>query len=283
MKTGIETGAYFGDRLTDEGLAQAKAHGYDCLDYQFLADTNWEGYALQGQAFDAFFREEARRVQAAGLEICQTHGPWRYPPQDATPQDRRERFEKMSRALHATALLGSPCMVIHPIMPFGVQLNPDPKDFWALNLEYYRRLTSIARQEGVILCLENMPFPNLTLSRPDEIFALVKEIDDAFFRICLDTGHCAVCGVSPATAVRRMSPWIQTLHVHDNDGIRDLHQIPYEGVIDWADFARALSETHWNGVLSLEAGVSRGQKPAWLLDQQRRSLAQIAASLAGNF
>ena len=41
MKTGIETGAYFGDRLTDEGLAQAKAHGYDCLDYQFLADTNW--------------------------------------------------------------------------------------------------------------------------------------------------------------------------------------------------------------------------------------------------
>lgn len=75
MKTGIETGAYFGDRLTDEGLAQAKAHGYDCLDYQFLADTNWEGYALQGQAFDAFFREEARRVQAAGLEICQTHGP----------------------------------------------------------------------------------------------------------------------------------------------------------------------------------------------------------------
>ena len=64
MKTGIETGAYFGDRLTDEGLAQAKAHGYDCLDYQFLADTNWEGYALQGQTFDAFFREEARRVQA---------------------------------------------------------------------------------------------------------------------------------------------------------------------------------------------------------------------------
>ena len=59
MKTGIETGAYFGDRLTDEGLAQAKAHGYDCLDYQFLADTNWEGYALQGQTFDAFFREEA--------------------------------------------------------------------------------------------------------------------------------------------------------------------------------------------------------------------------------
>ena len=58
-----------------------------------------------------------------------------------------------------------------------------------------------------------------------------------------------------------MSPWIQTLHVHDNDGIRDLHQIPYEGVIDWADFARALSETHWNGVLSLEAGgVSRGQR-----------------------
>ena len=67
MKTGIETGAYFGDRLTDEGLAQAKAQGYDCLDYQFLADTNWEGYALQGQTFDAFFREEARRVQAAGL------------------------------------------------------------------------------------------------------------------------------------------------------------------------------------------------------------------------
>ena len=176
-----------------------------------------------------------------------------------------------------------PAWSFTPSCPSAFSETPDPEQFWALNLDYYRRLTKLARQEGVILCLENMPFPNLTLSRPEEIFALVQEIGDRFLRMCLDTGHCAVCGVSPATAIRRMGPWIQALHVHDNDGVRDLHWLPYEGVVDWADFAKAISETGWQGVLSLETGVAPGQKPEWLLEGQRRTLAQIADSLAGNF
>ena len=101
--------------------------------------------------------------------------------------------------------------------------------------------------------------------------------------LCRANRRALLVGKEIYSTIQEISRNLVALHVHDNDGIRDLHQIPYEGVIDWADFARALSETCWNGVLSLEAGVSRGQKPAWLLDRQQRSLAQIAASLAGNF
>ena len=53
--------------------------------------------------------------------ISQVHGPWRYPPKDDTAKDRRERLEKMKKAVIISALLDCKYLVIHPIMPVGIR------------------------------------------------------------------------------------------------------------------------------------------------------------------
>ena len=54
-----------------------------------------------------------------------------------------------------------------------------------------------------------------------------------------------------------MKDKLVTLHVHDNDGVNDLHRFPFDGVINWESFAKALSELGEDVVLSLETSASR--------------------------
>ncbi len=279
MKIGIESSAYFGITGAEDGIARLKKHGFQAVDYQLFVDTENELFAMSDAEFEQHLMRDGDLAAAMGIEISQSHGPWRYPPRDFNPEEREERFEKMARSLHGTRLLGCKYMVIHPIMPFGTGEQSDPQAFMDINREFFRQLCAVAKQEQVIICLENMPFPELPLSRPSEILAFVKEINSPWLRVCLDTGHCAVCSVSPADAVRELgAEYLRVMHVHDNSGARDNHWLPYYGVIDWPEFTKALHEIGFEGALSLECAVSR-KLPADIIEHHQLGLALIAKSL----
>ena len=107
----------------------------------------------------------------------------------------------------------------------------------------------------------------------------MKEFDSPFFRVCLDTGHAAVLGLSPADSVRLVGrEYLTCLHIHDNDGVRDLHWVPYRGVIDWADFSLALHEIGYKGTLSLETNVSKKLPPS-VRPEWEKALAATARAL----
>ncbi len=285
MRIGIESAAYVKQYGLEEGLARMKRHGYDSLDDAELAETEAELFRCPEDEFERRLIHTAQAAKDSGIEIFQTHGPWRWPPRDGTPEDRAERFEKMEKSLRGTRLLGAKYMVIHPIMPFGTEEQPDEDLFWSLNFDFFRRLTRAAEREGVIICFENMPMPLFPLARPLEILDFVRKIDSPAMRVCLDTGHCAVCGVSPAEAVRLLGrEYLRVLHVHDNDGRADLHLLPGAGVIDWPDFAASLQEIGYDGVLSLETNV--GHRLTECLspaerERREQDLAAIACRLAG--
>jgi sugar phosphate isomerase/epimerase len=282
MKTGIVTYAY--NRFdTAEGARIIKAHGYDGIDYQRLIDTETELFVLDERGFEAALRAEAAVYREAGLEIFQAHGPWRYPPQDATAEDRAERFEKMSRAVRGAAYLGSPYLVIHPLMPFGSHSDREPDAQWEINLEFMSRLAEVGREYGVTVCFENMPFRELPLSPVSEILRMVKAVNSDFFGVCLDTGHCAVLGHSPADGVRLVGKkHLKALHVHDNGGERDSHWLPGTGVIDWSDFSASLKEIGFEGAVSIETGVNRFVTDGSDTDQRERELAAFARRIAEN-
>ncbi len=254
MQIGIVSGAYA--RYGAERYQRMRADGYTACDFG-LSNTDGKPYTLSDEDFDAWASEEKRLADEAGVTISQVHGPWRHPPQDYTPEDRAERQEKMRRCIRATRLLGSRYFVIHPIMPFGTTQDPEPERLFEMNREFFRELLPVAWENDVIICLENMPFKCLSLSTPAQILQFVQAMDDPHFAICLDTGHSMVFGIQPGDAMRLMGSYVKVLHVHDNDGERDLHRAPFTGVVDWADFSAALREVGYNGVLSLETTPSR--------------------------
>ena len=78
---------------------------------------------------------------------------------------------------------------------------------------------------------------------------------------CLDTGHSTALGYDAGDAVRMLGKRLHCLHVHDNDGKRDLHWFPYYGVTNWQHFTEALKEIGYTGTMSLETSVG-GKMPS---------------------
>ena len=282
MKVGIESAAYLSRYGIKEGLARLKRHGYDTIDLQDFVNTETELFRLDAKGFEKKLLDLRKDCEDAEVEIFQAHGPWRWPPMDATPEERAERFEKMARSIEGTAIVGCRNFVIHPIMPFGDYQDPEPETFYKMNFEFMNRLCDVADRFNVTVCLENMPMPRISLATPKQILDFVKDVNRDSFKVCLDTGHCAVCGVDPAEAVRMTGKdYLAVLHVHDNDGRGDLHWLPGFGVINWKEFGKALLDIGYNGSFSLETRVP-GNVPESARESMEIGLFNIANAICGN-
>ena len=256
MRIGVYTGRL--SRWGEKRYQMLRSIGYSCVDFN-MANTNNFPYNLDGKEFEESFLNERKLAAEAGIEIHQVHGPWRWPPEDFSPENRIERMEKMQRSIRAAWLLGAKNWVVHPLVPFGIEDigTGNEQATWDINVEFMQQLLTTAKEYDVTICLENMPMPKFSLGSVSDILRFVKRINDRHFKICLDTGHVAVFpGGSPADALSKLGSEVRVLHIHDNDGKSDLHKIPFEGIIDWVDFAKALYEVNYHGVFSYETAPS---------------------------
>ena len=219
-------------------------------------DLSIEG-ELDGRTEKEFYesvQKEADLARQGGVTMWQVHGPWRCPPHDETPELRAERMETMKRSIRAAAMIGSRYWVIHPIMPFGCNDDFHAQQLYEINYSFFEKLLPTAKREGVIICLENMPFKKLPISTPEKTVEFVRSVHDEHFKLCLDTGHALTFGIQPADALRQVWDEVRVLHIHDNVEGRDNHTIPGTGIGDWIAFRDALVEIGFDGVYSLECG-----------------------------
>lgn len=279
MKIGIAAGI---TRWGDERYKKLKELGFDCYDYN-MPNTKTPIYTLPEDEALAMMREEKRLADEAGVKIWQVHGPWEGAHTDLTPEGREERMEKMQRSIRATATLGAPYWVIHPIFPFGANdlKTEKQEETYEINVKFMTELLKTAKNEGVTICYENMPFLSYSISKPDDILRVVKEINDDNFKICLDTGHANIFDDwSPARVMREMGEYVKTLHVHDNRWQQDMHLLPFHGTIDWLDFGTSLKEVKFDGVLSLETSPS-AKLPSPLFEDMLVMYSRVAKAIIG--
>ena len=256
MKYGIASNAFRKRGLSPmKSMKEMRKCGFETVDYGLLVSPETEMYRMSDENFDATIQSHRALIEESGLWVSQIHGPWRYPPHDADPDDRRIWFEYCKRAIRACAMIGSPYFVIHPLMPFG-DVDEDIAFVRKLNLEFFRKLCAEGEKNGVVICIENMPFGGQALARVAPMLEFVKEINSPWLKVCLDTGHCASLGDSVVDAVHMLGKeYLAVLHVHDNDGEHDRHWAPGTGVIDWEAFVKALEEIGFEGSFSLETVI----------------------------
>ena len=283
MRTGITFNMY-GDGYKlygDDSYKKIKEHGYSCVDFA-LGDTDTPVYNSTEKEAESILLREKERAEAAGIDIWQVHGPWRWPPRDRTVEDRAERMEKMKRSLRFCNILGCKNWVIHPIMPYGIEDIGTGNELatWNMNIEFMSELLKTAKEYDITICYENMPMPKFSLATPADVLRFVKTMDDDNFKICLDTGHVSVFeGLDLAQSVRMLGSEIKVLHVHDNKKCLDLHMMPYYGIIDWTAFSDALKDIGFNGVLSLET-VPPPLPDMEIFEEMCSALGKIARKIA---
>lgn len=99
-------------------------------------------------------------------------------------------------------------------------------------------LSNFARQRDVRILLENIPNELSTAKRLTQFL----ELTHLDLHFVFDTGHANI-GAGVEHEFEIMKDRIRSLHVHDNDGEKDLHLFPLiaeGGTIDWKDAMRLL-------------------------------------------
>lgn len=283
MKLGIRYNMYLEtfSCYGDEKFKKIKSFGFDCVDVG-LGNTNVSVYTLPEDEAEKILVKERNLAKDADIEICQVHGPWCWPPPETDEEGKKKRMEEMKRSIRATKTLGCKFWVVHPIMPYLTEdLGTDKEKLtWQENLDFMRELLSCAKENGVTICLENMPMPQFSIATPQQILNFVKEIDDENFKICLDVGHVAVFeNLSVQEEIRRLGKEIKTLHIHDNDVGPDMHLLPYDGRIEWNEVSEALKSIGYDGVFSVELNVP-SKAPRHIRESWLKLIAEIAEHIA---
>lgn len=217
------------------------------------------GCAETEENYLSYFKNERELADPAGVSIHQVHAPFAYPPKDSTREERELHLEELKKTIPIAKMLGARYWVVHPLLPFyGMDEDSNYDENWKINLDFFSSLLPVAKEHDITICLENVPSSKYKrFLLPEETLRFIREINDEHFRMCLDTGHCAYYGRSPAEIARLAGKDLAVTHVHDTKSVgRDEHLFPSFGIIDWKDLASALNEIDYNGVISLETGPS---------------------------
>ena len=98
-----------------------------------------------------------------------------------------------------------------------------PVWFVEQSARFFRAL--LDAEPEVAICVENVLDDD-----PAPLMDLANAVDDPRLGLCLDVGHAnAVSKIPVRQWLKRLAPRLMHLHLHDNDGAADLHQIPGDG------------------------------------------------------
>lgn len=286
MEIGINTGNFHDSKVhrenrkafREEGYRRIRAAGFDCADLGALVPPGSAFYTVPLADAIADAEKERKIAEAVGVRIEQVHGPW--PTYDTTEENRKQKLILMERAIRLTPVFGTKHLVIHPDLPFGWEEERDPAFTRQTNLEMLDVLLPIAEQEGVIICLENMPTEPYVISRTEQMYHFVRELDHPNLGMCFDTGHAYALGDDCGDMVRLIAPVLKTLHIHDNMGYCDMHLWPYEGTLNWKRFTDGLRDIGFPGVFSLEVVAKEKNMEAETHFESVCRLAKLARELA---
>ena len=276
IKIGIESTGYFGAFDFEEGLKKCKAHGYDCVDYENLI-TDADAYVnFSDEKYADYLRKLKKVATEVGIEVFQAHGSTPL-KEDGTPCT--EIDGKFIRQLETCKELDCKYLILHPYVDYighfethevGMKKNYDLMELILPHAEKY----------GVTICLENLPFRYVDMSRVKEVKKLIREIDSKNLAACLDTGHTNVIRENIYQSILTFGEDLKTLHVHDNFGFSgDRHYPPFKGDIDWDGFVKGLNEIGYKGCISLETFVDK-RTPEPMKEQMQKGLAGIAKYFA---
>lgn len=169
---------------------------------------------------------------------------------------RPEMFRKHIRGMEIAAEFGCKTYVVHvgaaeycyDHVPLDV-LRP-------LAIDGVEQLLPTAEKLGMIVAVENSQEGSNTAAEVMKIIAPFNNHPNV--GACYDTGHAHMLATAPGKTRDQFEPYMEkcwwengvefednalelmkdqivTCHIHDNTGLGDLHAMPFDGTIDWAE------------------------------------------------
>ena len=268
MQFGISTHLYHGARLERDHLVEIAAHGFEAVeifatrthfDYhderavaaigEHLADTRLRPHSVHAPTSEGF------TSGVWGPAYSLAHG-------GRSQQASRCRRDAGGHDSGASTRRGPR----GPAPRHSDRPGPEPRDnrrdAFVASVE---ELQQAAQPLGVRLALEVIPNP---IGDVETLVSLLEdELEIDGLGICLDTGHARMLG-DVTEAVETASGYLVTTHLHDNDGRRDDHRVPFDGAINWPSVMMSFRKIGYDGTWMFELA---GDRPRDVLEKAARA------------
>ncbi len=268
----------------DTAYKMLKDAGFEAIDWAIDQEWHngkqrvcWDRSSIQsGESFeqDTIYNEDIDKIiehyqpeidtiKKYGLTITQAHAPF-YNYSSKSMPFADNAVETYKKALKLCAYAGCPRLVIHGYSRQVTETVLNDNDIHIANMKMYAALIPTALETGVMILLENLfVFDAVnrrvyagTCSDPYDAIAYIDTLNEMAgrecFGLCLDTGHLNLVNERFQEYSQKLGGRIKALHIHDNNGMSDLHLAPYSGTIRWNDFYNSLREIGYDGDLSFE-------------------------------
>lgn len=306
LQVGMQTKNIVEDRNPLEGFRLLKRVGFSCADFSLngylnnktlYQDERNDFFDKSESELEEFFMPHKMAAQEAGIRIHQVHMP--YPI--LIPNGSQELNDYLwnvvaPKSLKICKFFGCKYMVVHGFK-LARYLGSEELE-WEKTEEFLRFLAPMAKEMGIVLCVENLynSLGNHMVEGPCcDAKKVVKRIDQInedygaeVIGFCFDVGHANLVGIDMCDFIVTLGSRLKVLHIHDNDGVNDLHQIPYtftktrenKPSTDWDGFMNGLRKIGFSGVLNFEASPVVSSFPEELKPEVLHFLVKVGETFA---
>jgi len=222
-----------------------------------------------GDELEVFFAPIKEAAHMAGIRVHQMHMPFPcyVPGANQKVNDYLLHFVA-PKSMYICKFFECPYIVVHGFKLVR-ELGSEEAE-WGKTEDFLKNLAPVAKKLGITICMENLfsseaghlvegPCCNAEKAA-ERIDRINEEYGEEVLGFCLDTGHANVTGIDLEDFIVTLGNRLKVLHIHDNDGVRDLHQIPFTAVggrgntssVDWDGFIHGLRKIQFDQVLSFE-------------------------------
>lgn len=301
LQIGVQTKNVIYDENPLEGFELFKRSGFSCVDFSlngYLLNTDIYK-ANMNRFFDAsvsdleqFFAPHKKAAYMAGITINQMHMPYPiYVPDGKAEINDYLRNEVAVKSMKLCKFFECPNIVIHGLKLMR-HLGSEEAE-WEYTEKFIDFIAPMAKEMGIVICIENLysSVGGHLIEGPccnaKKAMERIDRINDRYHAqvlgFCLDTGHANLVGIDFEDFITTLGYRLKVLHIHDNDGVSDLHQIPYTFArtrenkcsTDWDGFLAGLRKIHFDQVLSFETAPTLTSFPEEMKEEVLQFIAQI--------
>ncbi len=232
--------------------------GFDAIDFSIFFPALY-GEETDSSEFKNKMLDFKKKALSRGMCFNQAHAPM--PSSWGNEEQDKKRFDDITRAMRNASYLGVKNIVVHPAQHLTYEEDGNPEKLFEINMDFYGKLKPYCEEYNIRVAVENMwqskglknAIMHSTCSRPEEFVKYVDALNSEWFVACLDTGHAALVKEDVAGVIRKLGgKRLKALHVHDVDGVSDMHTVPYQGLIKWDSVTEALKEINYDGDFTFE-------------------------------
>ena len=307
LKLGVQTKNIIHYECPQEGFSLLKKAGFSCADFslnRYLLNTSLyqskhnHFFDQTQQRLEQFFTPHKQAAKAAQISIHQMHMPYPiYVPKGSREINDYLRKEVAPKSLGVCRFFGCNYMVVHEAK-LAYYLGSEEAQ-WKWNEEFLGFLAPMAKEMGITLCVENLyeamgghlvegPCCNARKAA-ERIDRFNEKYQAEVLGFCFDTGHANIVGLDMESFLAVLGERLKVLHIHDNDGVSDLHQVPFTFTrtrenrpsTDWEGFIRGLKRIGFDRVLSFETAPVLDSFPDEMKGDVLAFLAKIGEYFAG--